>query len=90
MVERDQRKGAEGPEDKGVRQAGERALANDFGLEEHLPDEVPDAFAEGEEMKAGIFLRLQDFVEDDAEAPPEAVAEAIASAGKSSFSKREK
>ena len=41
VVERDQRKGAEGPEDESVRQTGERALANDFGLAEHLPERNP-------------------------------------------------
>ena len=37
MVERDQGKGAETPEDEGVGQAGQRALADDLGLEEPPP-----------------------------------------------------
>ena len=49
VVQRDQRKGAEAPEDEGVGQAGQRALADDFGLAEHLPDKVPDAAADGKE-----------------------------------------
>ena len=71
MVERDQGEGAEGPEDEGVGQAGEGALADDLGLAEHLPDELPDSLADREEAKAGILLRFQDFVEDEAEAAPE-------------------
>ncbi len=71
MVERDQGKGAEGPEDEGMRQAGKRALANDFALEEHLPDKIPNALADGEEVKAGVFLRFEDFVKDGPEAAPE-------------------
>jgi hypothetical protein len=42
-----------------------------FGLAEDFPDEVPDALADGEEMEAGVFFDLQDFVEDGAEAAPE-------------------
>ncbi len=48
VVQRDQRKGAEAPEDEGVGQAGKRALANDFGLAEHLPDKFPHAAGRGE------------------------------------------
>ena len=51
-------------------QARQRALTNYFGLEENLADKIPDAFADGEEMEAGIFLRFEDFVEDDAESTP--------------------
>jgi len=54
-----------------VGEAGERALADDFGLEEDFPDEVADALGDGEEVEAGIFFRLEDLVEDDAEAEPE-------------------
>ena len=71
VVERDQHKGAEGPEDEGVGEAGGGPLADDFGLEEDFPDEVADALADGEEMEAGVFFRLEDFIEDDAEAAPE-------------------
>ena len=72
MVESDQDKGAEGPKDEGVRQAGKRPLTDDFGLEEHFPDKVPDALADGEEVKAWVLFRLKDFVEDFAETAPEA------------------
>jgi hypothetical protein len=54
-----------------MREAGQRALADDFGLEEHFTDKIPNAFADGKEMEAGVFLRFQDFVEDDTEAMPE-------------------
>jgi hypothetical protein len=43
VVEGDQREGEESPEDEGVGDAGERALADDFALAEDLPDEVADA-----------------------------------------------
>jgi hypothetical protein len=54
-----------------VSEAGERALADDFGLEEHFADKIPNAFADGEKVEAGVFLRFEDFVEDDAEPAPE-------------------
>ena len=54
-------------------QSRERALADDFGLAEYLPDKVPNAFADGEEVKTGVFLRFEDFFEDEAEAAPETV-----------------
>ena len=74
MVQRDQREGQEGPEDEGMGEAGERELADDFGLAENFPEEVPDALAQREEVEAGISFRFEDFIEDYAEAPPEEVA----------------
>src|SRR5487761_2040218 len=53
-----------------MRESGKRALANDLGLTENFPEKIPHATADREEMKAGILLRLEDFVEDGAEAPP--------------------
>jgi hypothetical protein len=44
------------PEDEGVGQAGKRAFADDFGLAEDFPEEIPDALADGEEMEAGSFF----------------------------------
>ena len=73
MVDRHQGEGKEGPEDKGVGQAGERALANDFGLEEDFRDEVPDALADWEEAEAGVLFGSEDLVENHAETTPEAV-----------------
>ena len=61
MVERDQGKGAESPEDKGVGEAGEGALADDFCLAHDFPDEVPDASADGGEVEAGVFFRVRGF-----------------------------
>jgi hypothetical protein len=58
VVERDEREGEEAPEDEGVGDAGQRALADDFGLAEDFPEEIPDALADGEEMEAGVFARL--------------------------------
>ena len=49
VVERDQREGAESPEDEGVRESGQRALADHFALQQHFPDEFADARAERRE-----------------------------------------
>ncbi len=91
VVERDQRKGAEGPEDEGVGEAGERALADDFGLEEDFPDEVADALADGEEVEARRLFLSGGFCRgrrrSGARRPQ---AEARARAAKRSFSTREK
>ncbi len=73
MVQGNEGEGAESPEDEGVGQAGKRALADHFGLAEDFPEEIPDALADGEEMEGGVFLRLQDFVQDNAETTPEEV-----------------
>ena len=62
MVQRDQRKGAEPPEDEGVGQAGQWPFANDLGLAENLPEEVPDALADGKEMEAGSFFEWRIFL----------------------------
>lgn len=71
MVESDQRKGAEGPEDGGVGKTWKQALANDFGLAKDLPYEVPHALAEGEDAEAGVLFGFEDFTEDGTEAAPE-------------------
>jgi len=73
VVERDQGEGEKGPEDQGVGQAGKWALADDFGLEEDFGDEIGYSFGYWEEVEAGVFFGGEDFVEDDAEATPEAV-----------------
>ena len=73
VVQRDQREGAERPEDQRMRHARKRPLANHFCLAQHLPDEIAHAFADGEEMKIRILFRLQNFAEDGPEAPPESV-----------------
>ncbi len=90
VVERDQRKGAEGPEDEGVGQARQRALADDFGLAEHFPDEVADALAEGKRWKPASFLDLRILSRTTPKRRQKAAAEAMVSAAKSSFSTREK
>jgi len=71
VVQRDQGKGAESPEDEGVRQAGQRALADDLGLKGYFPEEIPEALADGEEAEAGVFFGLENFGEDNAEPEPE-------------------
>ena len=83
-------KAQEGPEDEGVGEAGERALADDFGLEEDFPDEVADALADGEEMEAGSFFDWRILWRTMPKRRQKAQAEAAASAAKSSFSAREK
>ena len=56
VVESDQRKGAEGPEDESMGKAGEWALVDDFGLEEDFPDEVADALGDREEVEGRVFF----------------------------------
>jgi len=74
MIERDQREGQESPKDECVGQAGERALANDFGLAEDFPEEIPDALAEGKKLEVGIFFRGEDLAQHHAEAAPKEIA----------------
>ena len=71
VVQRDQNKGAEAPEDEGVGQAGQGALADDFGLAEDFGEEVPRAAAHVIEVEAGIFPRLENPVQDRPKAAPE-------------------
>ncbi len=68
MIERDQGEGEESPEDEGVGQAGERALTDDFGLEEHFAGEGPDAAGDGTEAPAEVFAGGEDVAEDGSEA----------------------
>jgi len=72
VVERDECEGAKGPEDEGVGQAGERTLPDDLSLAENFPKEVPDAFADVGEMKAGVGLGAEDSLEDKVKTPPKA------------------
>ena len=71
MVERDQGEGEESPEDEGVGDAGEWALADDFGLAEDFPDEVFDALRDGAEGPAEVFAGGEDVAEDGGEAEEE-------------------
>ena len=68
VVERDQGEGEESPEDEGVGDAGQRALADDFGLAEDFPDEVADAAGDGAEREAEVFAGGEDGAEDGGEA----------------------
>jgi hypothetical protein len=70
VVERDEGKGAEGPEDEGVGEAGKWALANDLGLAENFPEEVPEALADVSEMKAGVRFGAEDSLKDKVKTPP--------------------
>ena len=71
MVERDQGEGEESPEDEGVGEAGERALADDLGLEEDLPDEIADAAADGADGEAEVLAGSKDGAEYGGEAEEE-------------------
>jgi hypothetical protein len=53
-----------------VGQTWQWPLAYHLGLAEHLPEEIPKALADGEEVEAGVFFRFEDFVENCAEAAP--------------------
>jgi hypothetical protein len=72
VVEGDKRKGAEGPEDECVGEAGEWALLDDLGLAENLPKEVPEALANVRKMKARVGLRAEDALENKMKTPPKA------------------
>jgi hypothetical protein len=71
-------------------EAGERALTNDFRLAKDLPDEVPDALAEGKDMKAGVFPGVKDFVEDGPDAEPESDGRGHSQAGEKQLFKERK
>ena len=71
MIQRDQCEGAKSPENKGMGEAGKRALTDDFALEQNFRDEIPGAFAERSELEIGIRLGLPDLSHDSAEAQPE-------------------
>src|SRR5271157_1180090 len=71
VVEGDDYKSAEPPENKGMSNAGQRPLANHFGLAKNLPQKVPDTLADGEEVEVRVLFRGQNLVEDGAEPLPE-------------------
>ena len=73
MVDRNQRKRAKAPENKGVSQAGQGTLPDHFGLQQHFPDEIPNARSEGVQVESRIRFRLADFPDDLAETMPESV-----------------
>ena len=56
MVQRDEGKSAESPKDKGVREAREWPLADNFGLAEDFRYEVPDAAADRCKAEACTFF----------------------------------
>jgi len=71
MIQCDQREGAKSPEHEGVSESGQRALPNDFALEQNFRDEIPGAFAERSKLKIGIRFGLPNLMDDSAEAQPE-------------------
>ena len=56
MVQRDEGKSAESPEDEGVSEAREWPLADNFGLAEDFRYEVPDAAADRCKAEACTFF----------------------------------
>ena len=60
VIQRDQREGAESPEDEGVREAGQRPLADHFALQHHFPDEIRRRVAERPKLKIGVRLGCAD------------------------------
>ena len=72
-IQRHQRERAKSPEYEGMRQARERTLTDDLGLEQHLPDEVPDAAristtAKPPEREVRIRLALENRTQDGMDA----------------------
>ena len=59
------------PEYEGVREAGQGPFADDFGLAEHFPEEVPDALADGRQAEVRVFSGFEDSLENGREAAPE-------------------
>ena len=72
VVQRDESEGEEAPEDEGVCEAGKRALLDDLGLAEHLPEEVPDPPADRSDVEVGILPSRKDVPQDAGEAGEEA------------------
>ena len=71
VIDADEGKRAESPEDKCMREAGQRPLADDFGLAEDFPDEVLDSLCDGPQRPAEVFASLEDVAEDGSEAEEE-------------------
>ena len=57
MVDGDQREGAKAPEDECVRDAGQRPLSDDFPLQHHFPEKLPDARAEAAQARNRWWAR---------------------------------
>ena len=71
MINGDQGKRAKGPEKEGVRETGQRPFLDHQGLAHHLPEEIPNATAEGGQGKAGVRFRAANRPENGQETPAE-------------------
>ena len=71
MIQGHQRERAKSPKHKGVRDSDERPFADDFGLEEDFPNEIPDAFSDRMQPKIGVRLSFADLAQNPAEAQRE-------------------
>jgi len=74
VVGGDEGEGEESPEDEGVGDAGGGSLLDDFGLAEDLPEEEPDAAAEGVEGEVFVLFCAEDVFQDGEEAVEEEAA----------------
>ena len=71
MVQGHQGESEESPEDEGVGEAGNWALADDLRLEEDFANKRPDAFRDGRERPAQVFASGEDSAQDGGEAQEE-------------------
>ena len=89
MIQRDQGEGAESPEDEGVREAGQRALADDFGLAETSQKKSQMRLPTGARLEVGILAGRKDVPQDPVEAGEEAGRESPISSASSTISQVE-
>ncbi len=71
VIQGDQREGTKAPEDEGMREPGQRPLANHLGLAKDFGEKLPGPLPDGRKMEAGILFRLENEVNNPAEPPPE-------------------
>ncbi len=71
MIKCYQSKCAEAPENKGMCKTREWALLDDLCLAEDLPEEIPDAAADGSEVKCRVLFGLENFVQNGTKTAPE-------------------
>ena len=71
VVDGDQSKCAKAPEDEGVREPRQRPLLDHFALRHHFPKELPYAPANRRNFEIGRGARVEDYMQNFLEAPPE-------------------
>ena len=70
MVEADERKGAESPEDQCVSESRQRPLADHLALQHDLPNEIAHAPAEVLQAEVRVAFRGEDVIPNLAEVSP--------------------